>query len=74
MQEAARAAGVPVVVDPKFRNFFCYRGATVFKPNRRELEAALGAAVDLAHPEALPATLERLGAPRSVWAGFRVRL
>jgi D-beta-D-heptose 7-phosphate kinase/D-beta-D-heptose 1-phosphate adenosyltransferase len=46
---------------PKFRNFFAYRGATVFKPNRRELEAALGAAVDLAHPEALPATLARLG-------------
>ena len=58
----ARAAGVPVVVDPKYRNFFHYRGATIFKPNRRELEAALGAAVDLAHPEALPATLERLGA------------
>lgn len=56
----ARERGVPVVVDPKFRNFFSYRGATVFKPNRRELEQALGAAVDLAHPEALPATLERL--------------
>ena len=57
----ARSAGIPIVVDPKFRNFFAYRGATVFKPNRRELEAALGAAVDLAHPAALPATLERLG-------------
>jgi len=57
----ARARGLPVVVDPKYRNFFAYRGATVFKPNRRELEAALGAAVDLAHPEALPATLARLG-------------
>jgi D-beta-D-heptose 7-phosphate kinase/D-beta-D-heptose 1-phosphate adenosyltransferase len=57
----ARERGLPVVVDPKYRNFFAYRGATVFKPNRRELEAALGAAVDLAHPEALPATLERLG-------------
>ena len=57
----AREAGVPVVVDPKYRNFFSYRGATVFKPNRRELEAALGAAVDLEHPEALPATLDRLG-------------
>jgi rfaE bifunctional protein kinase chain/domain len=56
----ARERNVPVVVDPKFRNFFSYRGATVFKPNRRELEQALGAAVDLAHPEALPATLERL--------------
>ena len=54
-------AGIPIVVDPKFRNFFAFRGATVFKPNRRELENALGAAVDLSHPEALPATLARLG-------------
>ncbi len=56
----AKERNVPVVVDPKFRNFFSYRGATVFKPNRRELEQALGAAVDLAHPAALPATLEKL--------------
>src|SRR5689334_13811877 len=59
--KAARARGIPIVVDPKYRNFFLYRGATVFKPNRRELEAALGAAVDLEHPEALPATFQRLG-------------
>jgi D-beta-D-heptose 7-phosphate kinase/D-beta-D-heptose 1-phosphate adenosyltransferase len=57
----ANARGTPVVVDPKFRNFFLYRGATIFKPNRRELEAALGAAVDIDHPETLPATLQRLG-------------
>ncbi len=59
--ERARARGIPIVVDPKYRNFFSYAGATVFKPNRRELESALGAAVDLEHPEALPATFERLG-------------
>jgi len=57
----ARTRGIPIVVDPKYRNFFAYRGATVFKPNRRELESALGAAVDLEHPEALPATFARLG-------------
>jgi D-beta-D-heptose 7-phosphate kinase/D-beta-D-heptose 1-phosphate adenosyltransferase len=57
----ARGKGIPVVVDPKYRNFFSYRGATIFKPNRRELEAALGAAVDLDHPEALPDTFRRLG-------------
>lgn len=57
----ARARSIPIVVDPKYRHFFAYRGATVFKPNRRELEGALGAAVDLAQPRALPATLERLG-------------
>ena len=57
----ARARHLPVVVDPKYRNFFAYRGATIFKPNRRELESALGALVDLDHPEALPATFQRLG-------------
>ena len=56
----ARRRGVPVVVDPKFKNFFGYRGATVFKPNRKELEQAMGAALDLAHPDALPSTLGKL--------------
>jgi rfaE bifunctional protein kinase chain/domain len=58
--KAARKRGVPVVVDPKFRQFFEYAGATVFKPNRRELESALGAAVDLQHRDALPEALTRL--------------
>jgi D-beta-D-heptose 7-phosphate kinase/D-beta-D-heptose 1-phosphate adenosyltransferase len=58
----ARARQIPIVVDPKYKNFFLYKGATIFKPNRRELEAALGAAVDLDHPAALPETLRRLGA------------
>ena len=57
----ASSRALPIVVDPKFRNFFAYRGATVFKPNRRELESALGAAFDLDHPEALPSTFARLG-------------
>jgi D-beta-D-heptose 7-phosphate kinase/D-beta-D-heptose 1-phosphate adenosyltransferase len=59
--QRARARGIPVVVDPKYRNFFLYAGAAIFKPNRRELEAALGAEVDVDHPETLPATLQRLG-------------
>jgi D-beta-D-heptose 7-phosphate kinase/D-beta-D-heptose 1-phosphate adenosyltransferase len=57
----ARGRGVPVVVDPKFKNFFAYRGASVFKPNRRELEQAMGATLDLEKPDALPTSLERLG-------------
>lgn len=60
--DAAQAKGIPVVVDPKFRNFFEYRGCTIFKPNRRELESALGAAVNLDQPQALPAVLARLEA------------
>jgi D-glycero-beta-D-manno-heptose-7-phosphate kinase len=38
----ARKYGKIVAVDPKFENFLEYRGATVFKPNRREAEEALG--------------------------------
>jgi D-beta-D-heptose 7-phosphate kinase/D-beta-D-heptose 1-phosphate adenosyltransferase len=57
----ARTRKIPIVVDPKYRNFFAYRGATVFKPNRRELESALGAAVNLDLPDSLPETFARLG-------------
>ncbi|MGN6390781.1 MAG: D-glycero-beta-D-manno-heptose-7-phosphate kinase [Gemmatimonadales bacterium] len=60
VMEVAKRRGIPVVVDPKFRQFFEYAGATVFKPNRRELESALGAAVDLQNGNALPQVLARL--------------
>ena len=60
VMEVARRRGIPVVVDPKYRQFFEYAGATVFKPNRRELESALGASVDLQNRNALPEVLTRL--------------
>lgn len=44
--DAARAAGVPVVVDPKGIDFTRYRGAGVITPNRRELGAASRMPVD----------------------------
>ena len=56
----ARKRDIPVVVDPKYRNFFAYRGATIFKPNRRELDSALGAEIDAEHPEAIPSAIQRL--------------
>ncbi|MCZ6781841.1 MAG: D-glycero-beta-D-manno-heptose 1-phosphate adenylyltransferase [Proteobacteria bacterium] len=37
-----RGRAVPVVVDPKHLDFARYRGATVLKPNLRELEQATG--------------------------------
>jgi D-beta-D-heptose 7-phosphate kinase/D-beta-D-heptose 1-phosphate adenosyltransferase len=40
--ELGRRQGIPVVVDPKVRNFFAYKGATVFTPNLLELTTALG--------------------------------
>ena len=39
---AARQAGKPAVVDPKGRDFIRYRGATVIKPNLKELGEATG--------------------------------
>jgi D-beta-D-heptose 7-phosphate kinase/D-beta-D-heptose 1-phosphate adenosyltransferase len=38
----ARERGLVISVDPKFRNFFEYRGVTLFKPNLREMEHAFG--------------------------------
>ena len=38
----ARAAGVPVLVDPKGEDFSVYRGATLVKPNLHEFEAIVG--------------------------------
>jgi D-glycero-beta-D-manno-heptose-7-phosphate kinase len=40
--ELARRHHVIVAVDPKFDNFFEYDHVTVFKPNRKEAEEALG--------------------------------
>lgn len=39
---AARKHGKIITVDPKFQNFFEYKNVTVFKPNRKEVEGALG--------------------------------
>jgi D-beta-D-heptose 7-phosphate kinase/D-beta-D-heptose 1-phosphate adenosyltransferase len=38
----ANEAGVPVVVDPKFKPFARYAGASILKPNRLEFERAVG--------------------------------
>ena len=43
---SARRLGIPVVVDPKEVNFFAYAGCTLFKPNRRETERALGLRIE----------------------------
>jgi D-beta-D-heptose 7-phosphate kinase / D-beta-D-heptose 1-phosphate adenosyltransferase len=38
--DAARKAGIPIIVDPKAVDYSIYRGATVIKPNRKELSDA----------------------------------
>nr|MDK2851067.1 D-glycero-beta-D-manno-heptose-7-phosphate kinase [Candidatus Cloacimonadota bacterium] len=40
--ELCRNHGVPVAVDPKQKNFFCYTDVDIFKPNYKELMTNLG--------------------------------
>jgi D-beta-D-heptose 7-phosphate kinase/D-beta-D-heptose 1-phosphate adenosyltransferase len=40
--DAAAKTDVPVLVDPKFKDFNLYKGAMVLKPNKLELERAIG--------------------------------
>ena len=56
---AAQARGVPVLVDPKGRDFAKYAGATALTPNRSELAQALGERI-----EALEGLLARAPALR----------
>ena len=59
---ACRAAGVPVLIDPKGTDFKRYRGAFALTPNRGEFEAVVGSCADeaelLRKGEALRAELE----------------
>lgn len=61
--DAAGGRGIPTVVDPKRRNFFSYAGATVFKPNAKELADALGSFI---HPDA-PSWMEETRTRLDCW-------
>lgn len=60
--DAAASAGIPSVVDPKFRGFFEFGGATVFKPNAAELAAAMGSPIRPDDDEWLEGARQRVGA------------
>jgi rfaE bifunctional protein kinase chain/domain len=45
VQEFATSRNIPVFVDPKLENFFSFTGVTLFKPNRKEAQEALGYAL-----------------------------
>jgi rfaE bifunctional protein kinase chain/domain len=52
MIEAARAAGKPVLVDPKGSDYSRYQGASVITPNRAELQQVIGTWADEAELQA----------------------
>jgi D-beta-D-heptose 7-phosphate kinase/D-beta-D-heptose 1-phosphate adenosyltransferase len=62
---AARAAGRPIIADPKGRDFALYRGAAVLTPNVAEVERASGTAVDSPDTlaQAVAVLLQRSQAP-----------
>ncbi|NJO00804.1 MAG: D-glycero-beta-D-manno-heptose-7-phosphate kinase [Bacteroidia bacterium] len=56
----ARLRGIPTVVDPKKRNFLSYYGATLFKPNLKELKEGLQSDFDGQNPDELSRAVRRL--------------
>ena len=59
MIERARAAGIPVLVDPKGDEWEKYRGATLMTPNRNEFRAVVGRWRDEAEMTAKAQALRR---------------
>ncbi len=58
---AGKEGSIPTVVDPKRLRFFDFGEATVFKPNSRELEDALGERLQPDDPDWMNEVRERLG-------------
>lgn len=56
----AQTQNTPVLVDPKRRHFWSYRGATLFKPNLRELGEALGISLVDAPMDLIESAVRRL--------------
>lgn len=57
----AKALQIPVVVDPKKKNFFAYKGCTLFKPNLKELKEGLQITFDYQkEPNSLNLAIEKL--------------
>ncbi len=58
--EKCRSMKIPVVVDPKKRNFLSYEGVTLFKPNLKELKEGLNLIFEKSDLEAVRAALNTL--------------
>ncbi|HPT14130.1 MAG TPA: bifunctional ADP-heptose synthase [Bacteroidales bacterium] len=53
IMKKALHAGIPVVVDPKKKNFRSFRSVTLFKPNLKEIRDALGIDINPRNEESL---------------------
>jgi rfaE bifunctional protein kinase chain/domain len=58
--DLAQRHSIPVTVDPKLKNFLCYRGVALFKPNLKELREGLKVDVRGYDLDGVRAAVERL--------------
>lgn len=58
--DEANKVGLPTAVDPKKHNFLHYKGATLFKPNFKELKEGLGVEIEHVSLENLSSATELL--------------
>ncbi len=59
VMQLAQTNEIPVVVDPKKNNFNAYNGATLFKPNLKEVKAGVDQALDPADKDTFAATIDK---------------
>jgi rfaE bifunctional protein kinase chain/domain len=64
--QKAKSMNIPVVVDPKKSNFLAYKGASLFKPNLKELKEGLNLNTDLKDIDNLRSAVEILTAEMNV--------
>ncbi|WP_462281748.1 bifunctional heptose 7-phosphate kinase/heptose 1-phosphate adenyltransferase [Salinivirga cyanobacteriivorans] len=58
--EKAREMNIPVLVDPKKRNFFAYKNVTLFKPNFKELVEGMKITLEKTDTEAVANAASKL--------------
>ena len=56
----AKTRNIPVVVDPKKRNFLHYKGVTLFKPNVKEMREGLKVDLDPGDPASVRGAVQQL--------------
>lgn len=61
----AKEKGIPVLADPKRRNFHHYRNMDLFKPNFRELKEGLNLTIDKANTEGIVRAIRPLHKERN---------
>ncbi len=62
----AKEKNIVTTVDPKKRNFFSYNGVTLFKPNLKEINEAIGSSIKGTDIDGLFATAKKFGLENNI--------